>query len=344
MPICPWPQLIVFAFGAGSSLLIVSLIGAVAYNGKFGDDNKFRKYSYGWDQKFGQLAVANVSLAVFTIAFVMMAIFFNIKHFPKAVQIVFWVIADLAFIGTIVSQGLSIEWSKYGDAFIPSKYDYFKDKKFNEYVTKNYEGAEGKTAGEVIFEPCNINLNTLCNDSSLTAYTLFNFGNMPYFFSNFTDGKSNITRSVPQCKIDWDKAYPSGIDPCNWVIKDGKCIGGWTPENFKNYWCFAYRQNRDRNKDLQDKSEEEKNQYFANKQRAYLGVDSYDAFFEINNIFIGLECSGFGLTTVTLFILLCVNPFDKEKIHYKKIEASGSGSSQIKKTKKKGGSSGSGSA
>lgn len=343
MPICPWPQLIVFAFGAGSSLLITSLVGAVAYNGKFGDDNKFRKYSYGWDYKFGQMCVVNVSLAMFTIAFVMLAVFFNIKHLPKSAQIVMWVFADLAFIGTIVSQGLSIEWSKYGDSiqFIPSKFDYFNDKKFKNYVQKYYpEAVESSTTGPSQFEICNEALNPGCNDTSLPAYNLFNEKHMPYFFSTFYIGDE--PHQVPQCKIEWQKCVPTGKDPCNWVIKDGNCIGGWSPESFKNYWCYAFRHNRTYVKSIQGKSEYEVQRYEAEKLRVEFSVDSYDAFYEINNIFIGLECSGFGIATVTLFILLCINPFDKDKIHFKKIEASGSGSASVKPIRK-GGSSGSGS-
>lgn len=342
MPICPWPQLIVFAFGAGSSLFVTALVGCIAYNGKFGDDNKFRKYSYGWDTKFGQLCVANVSLAMFTICFVMLAIFFNIKHFSKGLQIAFWVITDVTFIGLLVSQGLSIEWSKYGDALIPSKYDYFNDKKFKDFVVRYYEGAENKDY--TVFEPCN-STTPYCSGANTTANVLFNPYHMPYLFSNFSTDKSDTfeNHTVPQCWINWKNANVVGIDPCNWVIKDGECIGGWKPESFKNYWCYAYRHKRDTDKKLKDMSDEEIRKYYAVKERVYLGVDSYDAFYEINNIFIGLECSGFGLTTATLFILLCVNPFDKEKIHFKKIEASGSGSEPVKPTRK-GGSSGSGSA
>lgn len=344
MPLCPWPQLIVFSFGAGSSLLITALIGGIAYNGKFGDDNKFRKYSYGWDQKFGTMCIANVSCAIFAIVFIMAAIFFNIKHFPKAVQIVFWVLADLAFIATIICEGLSIEWSKYGEFYVPSRNDYYNDKKFKEYVDTYYRSAlnDEPQVSVTKFEGCDENKYAQCTPNvTYASKDLFNFEHMPYFFANFTyeQNGNQYNRTVPQCKVEWEKAYPSGIDPCNWVIEHAKCIGGWSAKNFKNYWCYAFRSNRSTSHKIRDESESEVERYLANKERAYQSVDSYNAFYEINNIFIGLQCSGFGLTTLSLLFLLCVNPFDKDKIHYKQIEASGSGSASVSKYKKKGGSS-----
>lgn len=354
MPICPWPHLLVFSFGAGASLLVVALIGGVAYNGTFGDDNKFKKYTYGFDEKIGKITVANVSCGVFTIVLIGVAIGFNILHLPKGALIIAWVLADLAFVGTVVCQSLSIYWTRFGDDTfwgnpLKSRHNYYKDKEFKEYVDKYYGDQMGSSSGrgckELTFEwlpeeGTMVDMTT--NETINITYPihLADEGYMNDFWVPFY--KDDQCYSVPQCTINWNASTIMGVDPCNFQLSAYKCIGEWSAENFRNYWCYAYRSNRTDTKDRQGKSEIDQLKDSLENQREVFSVDSYSAFYELNAIFLGLECAGFFITQIALILVAIIKPFDKENIHFKKIEASGSSGSaapstkDTKKNKKKG--------
>lgn len=317
MPICPWKHLIVFAFGAGTCILAVSLVGTVAYNGKFGDNNKFLKYRYGRDQRIGQLAVANVSLAFICVCALLFTIVVAVKQLPLAVNLVGWILTLLLFLGTIISQILSLTESKYGDAILYSEYNYLDNKKFTKYLDESgyVKGRDYK---------CSEILTGFINDSqpiefsTSTDYPFDDFM-IPYYSSG------NIVR-VPSCRLgktinaNLIGNFP-GIDPCNYQIddKDSKCIGGWSVENFRNYWCYLYRNGRDTNKTLRQKDANGKIEWEATKRRNYISVTSYAAFYEINTIFMGLNCAGFFVLLISIFLNMAFRPFDTNVEDYQKL-------------------------
>lgn len=320
MPICPWKHLIVFVFGAGTCILSVSLIGTVAYNGKFGDNNKFLKYRYGRDQKIGQLTIANVSLAFIGLCFLLFTIAASVKQLPGAVIVTGYILTFLLFLGTVISQILSLTESKYGDAILYSEYNYLDNKKFREYLRKaDYNEGEDYQFSDILnkgyfnytdgkFEPLEFNAST---DYEFADFMI------PYYSSG------NIVH-VPSCKLTTQEKptgnFP-GLDPCNYYFDDSSstCIGGWSVGNFKNYWCYLYRQRRDTNNTLKKKNENEKIEYLAEKTRNYNSVTSYAAFYEINTIFLGLNCAGFFVLLIAIFLNMAFRPFDTNVEDYQKL-------------------------
>lgn len=322
MPICPWKHLIVFSFGAGSCILLASLIGTVAYNGKFGDNNKFLKYRFGRDQKIGQLTIANVSLAFICACFLLLTLLASVKLLPGALILTGWILTFLCFLGTIISQILSLTESKYGDAILPSEYDYLSKSKFTKYLNEaGYEAGRDYKCSEILSKGFHNATSDTDELFSTSIYYPFEAFMIPYYSS----GK---LVHVPSCRLAAEPFgvlsgnFP-GIDPCNYVIDDsnGRCIGGWSVGNFKNYWCYEYRHSRDFNKTVRQKSAEDLWKYSAEKNRAYASVTSYNAFYEINTIFLGLNCAGFFVTLIGIFLNMAFRPFDTNVEDYQKLVA-----------------------
>ncbi|OHT16517.1 hypothetical protein TRFO_41754 [Tritrichomonas foetus] len=321
MPICPWPHLIVFVFGSGATLLSVSLVGMIAYNGKYGDDNKFKIYGYGMNQKISKINIAIVSCGVFTVVLLGISISFDIKHYPKVASLVMWILTFLCFLGTIILQIFALSLTKYGDAIIPSIYDYYKDNEFKNYIDTYYPGLQTKANGTVAEIAWMDNPTTeIYNVTYNLPITL----DLPDFYVTFVHNKNFY--SVASCVINWNSSTVIGVDPCNFDLHASECIGGWNSKNFKNYWCYAFRINRTYSQKVAEMTENEKLKYDAEKNRQKINVDSFSAFYEINSIFLGLNCAGFFIVMLAQILLMIINPFDKVTKQYKIIEASGRGS------------------
>lgn len=339
MPICPWKHLIVFAFGAGTCILSASLIGTVAYNGKFGDNNKFLKYTYGRDQKIGQLTIANVSLAFICVCFLLLTIVASVKQLPGALILTGWILTFLAFLGTIISQILSLTESKYSYPMyyysiehsdvlpifanhpVPSEYDYYSNEKFKKYLSETgYEvGEDYTTSFGDILKGLGFYNDTAKERQDFLASTNYKFLDfmIPYSYNG-------DIAYVPSCNLSNKGILMgsfTGIDPCNYVIvgSNSKCIGGWNVDNFKNYWCYLYRQTRDTNKTIRKKNDKEKLEYYAEKTRNFISVTSYAAFYEINTIFLGLNCAGFFVLLISIFLNMAFRPFDTNVEDYQKL-------------------------
>ncbi|OHT10620.1 hypothetical protein TRFO_04107 [Tritrichomonas foetus] len=324
MPICPWPHLIVFVFGGGAAVLTISLFGTVAVNGKFGDDNKFRKYNYGMDKKMGQLAVINVSCAMICGVFVCLAIGFNIKHLPGCAQLVMWVLAYLMFLGTAISQMMSLSYSRFGDSIVPGFYNYYSNEDFKSYVDKNYNGLVNGPDGSVAEFTWGPETGFVNLSGEIIPIVYPIHLPMTQFYVSFVHNYK--TYSVPSCVIDWNSSVFMGADPCNFQITETQCIGDWTGGHFRNYWCYEFRQNRSHRQATENKTLAEKQKYYAKIQRQSISLDSYSAFYQLNATFLGLNICGIVIVSIALILINIVNPFNKKGKPYQKIQASASGS------------------
>lgn len=333
MPICPWNHLILFAFGAGACVLTASLAGTVAYNGKFGDDNKFLKYTYGQNERINLMALLNVCLALFCVAFLFMSIAFAILQCTKALQIVSWVLMFLLFIATIISQVFSLQFTKYGDGDqIYQVIDLTDTDEFKKYLTNI---GETESVNDMLNKgylnmtedgPANVKFN----ETSIRDLAFSDFY-VPYY-----NEKDDRTDRVPSCYLTGEAFVGSfpGIDPCNFAIAENslKCIGGWNSENFKNYWCYEYRHRIEEEKDLAGKTDDEIAEYRAKEIRYTLSVDSFSAFYEINAVFLGLNCAGLFVLIISLILNQIVQPFNTKTDAYDKLN--GDDSNDAKKSEK----------
>ena len=325
MGVCPWAHLIVFMFGAGTCILGVSLVGTVAYNGKFGDDNKFRQYGYGLDWRLSQLTVATVSFSIFTLVFMAVAMGLAILHCPSPSSGVMWIITCISFLGVVLCQIFILQHSQYGDYMIPSKYSHYdEDEEYRNYVDRFFPdliNGDNDSYGVIEFPE----LAPITDQNGTTRYYPVPRNlDMTQFYSTFY--YNGYIFHVPSCVINFSASSLVGIDPCNYALVSLGCIGEWDAEKFKNYWCYQYRQNMSIYQDLEKfDNDNERENYLAERHRDTIAVDSYYMFFEANCLFLGLNILGFLVTMITNIFAMYINPFDKQKNGFKEIDASGSG-------------------
>ena len=339
MGLCPWNHLIIFIFGSGAALLFVGLIGTVAFNGKFGDDNKFMKWRYGWDDTIGTLTISNVWLAFIAAVLIAVGIGLSILHLPLA-SIIAYSFGFLSFLGTVISQVLSINWTMYGDVHVASRWSYYNNDDFREYIQNTgLQLGHTYTANEFIPNTF-INATGAVNPfhENLTKNYDFDAFFVPYIYEG-------SEYRVPCCNISTWRGSFNGINPCNYIFNlqedEYQCIGKWNPDNFLLYWCFLYRDTVNINNDLSQLEYNDRFKYNAARYRNYIAVDSFYAFYELNAIFLGLNCSGFVVLLVSIFLNMIVRPFDTKTKAYEELKAkssdgasSGSGSKKSNRNNK----------
>jgi hypothetical protein len=315
-----------YCIGAGAFLFLVSLLGCTCYNGIWLDDNKWRNYQYGNQHLVYQLSASALVFSLVGVIVVFSAFLAQIYgHGSKPAGVGLWVASYIFVIVCIILEGLGLEYTKYGDAYVPSLYNYYEDDDFREYVdTYDQSASNADWSPRTVAVPSCVNtrraeveLNPVPDDTVLDMSQYM----QPYVQWVYADVYEH--RTIAPCVFNWTSLALStkmmGLDPCLYSIGDNdalKCIGSWTGEKFQLFWCAAYRLqvvDIKRWRDDGDKTDIDLQKRTATDQVSYWSLDSLSAFYRHTTLLMYMQIAAFVLTTLGLVGHRKVAPPPKEK-------------------------------
>jgi hypothetical protein len=261
--------LIAYALGAGALVLIISELAGCVFNGAWRTSNSW------WSLQLGRhytdlyrIAAVTVVFSLFSVILVAVAIVINVR-FPdkKRIEFVFWLLGYLCFFITLMCEGASIDYTKYGNMPVVSHLNLLTDRDFNSYYRRyiGYLNTEpvSKSGAEVPYKewskvlPTHVLINSFLDEfvkseDHATVDRIYRRTDLSAYMQPFY-GKDGDKDPVPDecvsCAINWSTTLKNGAitgtNPCNWDFSkvptaNHMCIGGWTPQLLQEYWCERY--------------------------------------------------------------------------------------------------------
>jgi hypothetical protein len=302
-------QLFKYIIGGCFAILVVGLLGSVAYNSLWDVDNKFKNLRFGRQAEVHSITVAVAVLAAFSLVLLIIVFGIHLANGPNLTanvcEGVFWVISMIFVLVTVILQGLGLDLTKFGDTPVASVDDYYEaDSDFRTYYSMWFDRIGGDIAYAV---PPWVNVQLSNRSMSGVPDTLdLSDAVVPFYRQNDGAWQLLYTTSVV---LDWTRLVNEdrlrGGNPCDFAIDSSvelARIGDWDAASFKDFWCSKYEQwDADQGwKRDSASSDSEMRQRLASRTRTKVAVDSLSAYYGHNTYFIGIN------TAALAFLMLAV--------------------------------------
>jgi hypothetical protein len=315
---------IMFFVGAGTACLVVGLLGSVAYNSMWDDDNKWYAYQYGLSGFVHRLTLSLIAMAVCALLSFLFAFWVRSKPAKlRPLEIGLWIAYFVFAFVTVVLQGVSIGVTAFGDAEVSPSRDYTDDSDFTTYL-KRYGTDEWKRyMTEAV--PAWFNAESRArfpNRSMLHANVTFDLATdlifsayiIPYVIKDRESGRREVGK-VLSCAVNWSAVLnrvasdPASmtfmvLDPCFYEFEEddaAECIGSWTLPILQRYWCALFRSNMSYTDWLsKGRSLEDRDQYHARENLTAQMVDSLSAFYLHNLYFLCINVVSFVFAAIAV--------------------------------------------
>jgi hypothetical protein len=329
--------LITYSLGAGAFVLVIGELAGCVFSAAW------RSHNNWWSLQLGRhytelyrIAAVTVAFSVASIVFVAVGVVVNIC-FPdkKHVELVFWLFGYLFFFVALICEGVSIDYTKYGNAPVLSQLNLLKKATFYDYYLRYVEPpgndvvplppAQSPYKKWSKVRPTDVLLDTefqflegfvkqgdketvarIYRRTDLSAY-------MQPFYSLVPESDPALDRCV-SCAINWSAALEkgafSGANPCDWDFgkvptADHMCIGGWTPKLLQEYWCDQYTEAKgDDDCDIAHPDADDWTcvKERAVRERAWVTQYSLAAMYQNNQLLIGIQIVGFVFSCVAVWL------------------------------------------
>jgi hypothetical protein len=300
-------RLLKYVIGGGTWILLIGLLGSVAYNGLWDDDNKWTNLSFGRQRQTHAYAVATIVMAL--LAFLVIAGALAISVLVpslKLVELILWAAGYALTVIVIAVQGAGLGYTTYAVGLVQDEFNYLEQyDEFKEYVGA-YGDAKYLLQGFAL-APINA-LRAAAGRAPLNdAWLALDPAAFRVAYREKAEGSvAYAYRAVASCAFDWaaldDAKFAGG--PCSFGIGDGDaaaCIGGWTGAAFKDYWCYLWEQSEaDREFNATGPTLADWQKREQVRIRDEYAVDSIAAYYRHNTYLIGINVAALIASAVSV--------------------------------------------
>ena len=311
---------------AGIFLLFASLLGACAYSSCFFDENSYVQYNYGRDGSIYKAVLSTACLSGIGCAVALTSIILMFFDCKSLITLIFYIITMVLFVGCLISESITLDYSKWSGYPVPGTYDYPDNSDFHDFLyASGHSLFRSTTFSKSEKEQTPEHSKSVKgvpyageNDIGISPYTI-QFTN-PYYDPRLPEYTANgsLTLSTLSCYYQSDAlryshcGYPGSDDlteDCEITVandQNSDCIGGWTLERYASYEQARRRAQYKAQSEIMEKllndGYEAATKSGTSKQARSADYLDVNVLYVITATFLGLQVSGFVLLLIGIIM------------------------------------------
>jgi hypothetical protein len=308
-----------YALGGATFVFVVGLFAGIFFDGEWDTHNKWKNKQYGTRRILHAIAGVVIAFALFSVLCIIVAVVFNVA-FPhlKRVEFVLWICGFVFFFIAAMAEAAGINYTRYGDALVPTLNDFEKDKDFRTYIDKYGRDSEwhqwtGLNSGYPfplpglavwIGQATELNVTRLTSVLTPLDWTAY----VQRYARGNEDGGFDLAY-VTGCAFNWSKMATkfNGYDPCNYKFEDGDaedCIGGRSGSDYGDSLSDTSTAQDETAKFTADHQDDPAaiEHRAALTQRRLETIDSLENFYQNNSLVLGLQVVAFVVAVIGVFL------------------------------------------
>ena len=119
---------------AGIFFLFAAMLGACAYSSCVFDSNSYVQYNYGRDGSIYKAILSTACLAGIGCAVALTSIILMFLDCKSLITLIFYIITMVLFVGCLISESITLDYTKYGGQAITDSYNYPEDEEFQNHL------------------------------------------------------------------------------------------------------------------------------------------------------------------------------------------------------------------
>ena len=308
---------------AGIFLLFASLLGACAYSSCFFDENSYVQYNYGRDGSIYKAVLSTACLSGIGCAVALTSIILMLFDCKSLITLIFYIITMVLFVGCLISESITLDYSKWSGYPVPGTYDYPDNSDFRDFLFAIDHRIYGGTGPR--FNSRNLEISNSHKSLQgvpyagntgliITPFTI-TFTN-PYYDPSSLTINSTASFQVDSCyfpanSLSYSQCGYGGqrlTEDCEVTVANDNaiCIGGWNLDRVASYeqarLRAQYKAANDNQEKLLNDGYEAATKSMTSKQARSADYLDVNVLYVITATFLGLQVSGFVLLLIGIIM------------------------------------------